>query len=148
MRVLFCGGRTYDDADSIVKVVALLDRSRVTVLHGGASGLDTLVDVNARMLGYDVEVFPAEWSKHGRAAGPIRNQYMLDSNVDIVFAFPGGAGTADMVGRAVDAGVMVVKVVSECREAAQDDGEFLPGLAALMARPSPFDDSERREGER
>ena len=51
---------------------------------------------------------PARWAELGRRAGPIRNQEMLDLWVpDGVVAFPGGAGTADMVARARAACVTV-----------------------------------------
>jgi len=53
----------------------------------------------------------AKWSKHGRAAGPIRNQEMIDEcKPDLVVAFPGGRGTADMVRRAKAAGIRVIEV--------------------------------------
>ena len=46
------------------------------------------------------EVYPALWSTNGKAAGPMRNQYMLDrSYPDLLMAFPGGRGTKDMVSR-------------------------------------------------
>lgn len=48
----------------------------------------------------------AEWQAKGRAAGPIRNQLMLDEHTpDALVAFPGGRGTADMVRRATAAGL-------------------------------------------
>ena len=46
----------------------------------------------------------------GHCGGPKRNQMMLDQKPDIVLAFPGGRGTADMIARAEQAGVEVVKV--------------------------------------
>jgi hypothetical protein len=52
----------------------------------------------------------ADWSI-GRKAGPIRNQRMLDEHApDLVVAFPGGRGTADMVRRARKSGVEVAKI--------------------------------------
>ena len=53
---------------------------------------------------------PADWEKWDTAAGPKRNQMMLDQKPDIILAFPGGRGTADMIARAEQAGVEVVKV--------------------------------------
>lgn len=38
-------------------------------------------------------------------AGPIRNSFMLALGPDLVLAFPGGRGTADMVRQASEAGV-------------------------------------------
>ena len=49
----------------------------------------------------------ADWDKHGKAAGPIRNGRMLEWKPDMVVAFAGGAGTANMVKQAEAAGVIV-----------------------------------------
>jgi hypothetical protein len=57
-----------------------------------------------------VAVFPADWETHGRAAGPIRNQAMLDEGKPyLVIAFWDGKskGTLDMISRATRAGVPV-----------------------------------------
>ena len=54
-------------------------------------------------------------SPNGYRAGPIRNQEMLDKGKpDLVIAFPGGKGTADMVGRALRTGVFVYRVPPGC----------------------------------
>ena len=51
---------------------------------------------------------PADWKRYGRGAGPARNQAMLvEFNPQLLVAFPGGKGTADMVRRAQKAGVRV-----------------------------------------
>ena len=56
-------------------------------------------------------VAEADWAKHGRKAGPIRNQRMIDEGrPDLVVAFPGGTGTADMVERARVAGIRVIEI--------------------------------------
>lgn len=52
--------------------------------------------------------FPANWDRFGKAAGPIRNKWMLEyGQPDLVVAFPGGKGTAHMVKIATEAGVAV-----------------------------------------
>jgi hypothetical protein len=84
----------------------------VTVIEGGARGADALAASWVRNPGWEGTVeheqYPAEWSLHGKAAGPIRNQEMLDvGKPDVVYAFPGGRGTADMVRRANKAGIEV-----------------------------------------
>ena len=50
--------------------------------------------------------FPADWDKHGRAAGPIRNAQMA-RYADAVALFPGGRGTASMRRVAEKAGITV-----------------------------------------
>jgi len=81
------------------------------VISGCARGADTLGESWASANGIPVEKYPALWDVHGRGAGPIRNQLMLDDGKpDGVVAFPGGSGTADMVGRAKAADVWVFEV--------------------------------------
>jgi hypothetical protein len=58
-----------------------------------------------------------DWKTHGKAGGPIRNQMMLDDyKPQVVIAFPGGSGTADMVRRAhATQGIDVIEVKPNCR---------------------------------
>ncbi len=58
-------------------------------------------------------VFKADWSKHGKAAGPIRNRRMLEEGKpDLVIALQGGKGTASMIALAREAGVRVLLTVA------------------------------------
>lgn len=108
MRVIVCGGRDYDDR---ARVYAELDAlSPDVVIEGGANGADYCAYrwVREKRGCEGWERYEAEWDKHGRGAGPLRNQRMLDEGKpDLVLAFPGGRGTADMVRRAERAGVPV-----------------------------------------
>jgi predicted Fe-Mo cluster-binding NifX family protein len=115
MRVIVCGGRNYTEEEVIRKRLALLrdEHPDAIVIHGAAPGADAWSGYVAGTLGLTVEVHPANWAKHGRAAGPIRNQEMLDSGVDLVIAFPGGRGTEDMIKRAERAGVEVQQVAGD-----------------------------------
>src|SRR5690606_30354012 len=72
--------------------------------------LHDALPILARELGWHVVAYPADWRRHGRAAGPIRNQEMADAGADLCIAFPGGRGTADMVRRARAAGIPVRSV--------------------------------------
>lgn len=110
MRVLVCGGRDYHESDTVWML--LNDFAPTVVIHGACPrGADKAADQWAKRMRRSVEAFPADWDTHGRAAGPIRNQRMLDEGKpDLVLAFPGGRGTADMVRRAKKAGVRVIEV--------------------------------------
>ena len=113
MRIIVCGGRDYDDRGTVVRLLILVAEhlgQNLTIVHGAARGADTLVGEVAGELGLEVEPHPADWKTHGKAAGPIRNQQMLDAGADLVIAFPGGKGTADMVERARKAGIVVLEV--------------------------------------
>lgn len=112
MRVLVTGGRDYSDAEAVWYWLDVLNAENQIdyVIHGGASGADTLASDWADMNGITQRVVFADWAAHGRAAGPMRNQAMLDSHFPtLVVAFPGGRGTADMVKRAKAAGIEVIQ---------------------------------------
>jgi hypothetical protein len=112
MRVLVCGGRTFGDWELLVGVLDGLKPMQASVIiHGAAPGADTLAGRWAELRRVPIESFPAEWEKHGRAAGPIRNAQMLaEGKPDLVVAFPGGRGTANMCKQARAAGVEVLEV--------------------------------------
>jgi YspA, cpYpsA-related SLOG family len=108
MKVIVCGGRDYSDRAHIFSVLdAIHAQAPITILmHGNARGADSLADEWAAGKVKTAAFTPA-WEEHGRAAGPLRNQEMLDAGPDLVIAFPGGRGTADMVKRAKSVGVEV-----------------------------------------
>lgn len=117
MIVIVVGGRKSDPR----KVMRWLDQhayetpmweglSIHTIIHGGAKGADEGADQWGKAKGIPVIVYPADWEVHGKAAGPMRNQAMIDSKPDLVIAFPGGKGTADCVRRAKAAGIRVIEV--------------------------------------
>jgi hypothetical protein len=135
MKILVCGPRDWTNER---KVRVVLSRAtgiqdvHYTIIHGACpTGVDAFADAWAKTAGVDwalasrpsVERFPADWEKHGKAAGPMRNQAMIDSKPDVVIAFAWVAsdmriltpGTRDCVARALRAG-LVVHVVPVLRE--------------------------------
>lgn len=112
MRVLVTGGSDFDERELLFRVLnEQHGRTRFTLLiHGGASGADRLAGEWADANGVDVQVEAPNWKKYGRAAGLIANGEMIRQNPDLVIAFPGGKGTADMVKRADAAGLLVLRV--------------------------------------
>lgn len=112
MRLLICGGRDFADRAMFARAMTLqcLHRRPTVIIEGGARGADALAREWAKHRGVENETYPADWKAHGRAAGPMRNQRMLEiGRPDMVMAFPGGPGTADMVRRAEVAGVQVIR---------------------------------------
>ena len=129
MRVLVCGGRRWGwaryDASKTLQMLAAAQRRQTyavldsiheqgaidVVINGDAKGADRLSSQWAGERDVEIVRFPADWGTHGRAAGPIRNEEMLRvGRPDIVVAFPGGHGTANMIGQALDANVEVLNV--------------------------------------
>lgn len=108
-RVLVCGGRDYRDLAHVTQVLDGLTPVPTLIMHGAARGADECGWRWACKRFVPDKAFPADWKKHGRAAGPMRNQQMIDEGKpNLVVAFPGGAGTADMVRRAKAADVPVM----------------------------------------
>lgn len=113
MRVLVCGGRDFNDKDMLESLLDEIHRQcYITLLiDGGASGADGLARLWAKDNTIEVMTFGAEWEIYGKSAGPIINKKMpREGNPDMVVAFPGGVGTANMVRISEDAGVEVVLV--------------------------------------
>lgn len=114
MRVLVCGGRDFSDRAFIERALASLAKVECidAVIEGNASGVDRIAGFWARQRDIPNLKFTAEWDRLGRAAGPIRNQRMIEEGrPDLVIAFPGGRGTADMVRRAKAAGIKVEEIL-------------------------------------
>ena len=113
MRVLICGGRSYNDWERFISAMDEVYRTNTIdlVIHGAATGTDSMADRWAGYARINQMAFPADWKKFSRSAGPKRNQQMLDEGKpDLVVKFPGGKGTEDCVRRAKLAGI-AVKVV-------------------------------------
>lgn len=113
LKILVTGGRGYADAEAVSGTLdfyaSLL--GDFELIEGGATGADYLAREWFR-LRYNREptTVEADWNTYGKAAGGIRNQKMLDDHKpDLVIAFPGGSGTADMTRRAREAGVQVIE---------------------------------------
>lgn len=81
------------------------------VIHGGAMGADLLAKKWAENRNVPSQEFKAHWGKMGKAAGHLRNARMIEEGKpDLVIAFPGERGTANMVKQAEAAGIPVHKI--------------------------------------
>ena len=113
LRVLVCGGRDYQNSDIAYQALdwIKLHWGIATIIYGGASGADELGVGWAEHRCVSAELYRADWNAHGKAAGPIRNQRMIDEGrPNFVVAFPGGRGTADMINRARKARIRVMEI--------------------------------------
>ncbi len=119
MRVLVCGGRDFSDTAWLYRVLDDLAKRETIdcIIEGDARGADRIAGYWAKKNRVDLKLFPADWAGNGKAAGPIRNQQMLDEGrPDLVIAFPGGVGTRDMVTRAKTASVQVFQPTNSKRD--------------------------------
>lgn len=84
------------------------------LVHGAAPGADSVASELGEHIADAVIPIPADWKAHGRAAGPLRNQKMLDKHrPDVVYAFRCAGksnGTDDMIRRSRAEGIPVFLV--------------------------------------
>jgi len=124
MRLCISGSRDFVNLWKVEEVLKLLPRDTV-IIHGAARGVDTAADRAAHKLGLAVEPHPADWSKHGRSAGMIRNREMLEG-ADKLIAFWNGMspGTQGALQIAADLGIEALVIDDEAvRPQKTDDQE-------------------------
>lgn len=127
--LLVCGGRNYRNAVHVFRTLDALHAEHAfrQMIQGGATGADALAKDWAKTKPEIVRwTCRADWAdlshpdaiirtradgtQYDARAGHRRNARMLQWKPDLVVAFPGGAGTADMVAQARAAGVEVMEV--------------------------------------
>ena len=114
MKILVCGGRDYNQKKTVFSTLDMIheDYPIKCLVHGAATGADTLGAQWAETREVEQKPYPADWDRYKNAAGPIRNALMLKDNPDIelVVVFPGGRGTNNMRTKAEKAGIQVLLV--------------------------------------
>ena len=102
-RVVIAGCRDYNNYDEVKPYIdfCLSDikkENNIVIVSGGACGADAIGERYAEENGFLLEHYPAEWSKYGRAAGPIRNKKMAEiSDYVICFWDEKSKGTQSMI---------------------------------------------------
>jgi hypothetical protein len=107
IKVIIAGGRDFDDYERVYNILFTYPTDSI-VVSGTARGADALGEKAAAALGLDVMPFPADWDKHGKGAGFIRNNEMA-KYADVLIAFWDGEsrGTHNMIHTALDHGLEV-----------------------------------------
>ena len=128
MRLLVTGGRDFTNRAALWLALDALNPD--VLIHGAALGADTLASQwvrqatwwNNKMERYNPfedyreiaePCTQAQWDEFGGIAGAMRNARMLKHRPDLVLACPGGRGTSDMIHRAHDAGIPVLRLFVE-----------------------------------
>jgi hypothetical protein len=129
VRACVCGPRNWTDAWPIVCALTIIraeweagrsmgdwpDRDLPTLVHGAARGADSMAAALAGDGGFLIEAHPADWERHGKASGHIRNREMLQSGLDLVIGVAPRTGltigTKNMIGASRSAGVRTLVLV-------------------------------------
>lgn len=71
------------------------------IISGGATGADSLAELYAKANNIPTIIFKPDWTKFGKAAGPIRNTEIVNACTNLI-AFPSrsGKGTQDSITKA------------------------------------------------
>lgn len=116
-RVIIAGSRKYNDyqklkekCDRILSEKFADSNIEIIIVSGHASGADALGERYADERGLKKEIYPADWDKYGRAAGPRRNAEMA-AVADALIAFPregeANRGTRSMITLAKEKGLLI-----------------------------------------
>lgn len=113
MKLIIAGGRDYDlgpkEWEWLNELAKSLPSPIDEVVQGGATGADWGGEEWALDQDIGVRTFKPDWTKNGKAAGPIRNREMAEYATPdgAVALFPGGRGTASMRREAERAGLRI-----------------------------------------
>lgn len=153
MIAIFCGSREWTDKAAVKRVMERLKQSPHqldTVIHGAQRGADTIAGQVAEELGLGVIPVPAEWDAYGRAAGPKRNDRMLDMLLKGALTYNQpvhcvgfhhdsrlGVGTRDMVRKCLKERVRCSVYLTPTPTMMRSSGEFVCRTCKLPYRKHP-----------
>jgi hypothetical protein len=112
-KILVTGGRKFSDKEAIYNALDLyiINPGSTCIIHGGADGADTLAEEYCEEYGIPSMVMFPRWTKFNKAAGTIRNRWMIEfGQPTMALAFPGGTGTANMVSQLRKAGIEPIMI--------------------------------------
>ncbi|MEK0324671.1 MAG: DUF2493 domain-containing protein [Nitrosopumilus sp.] len=110
MRVIVAGGRDFEDYAMLRACLEFTLEPDDEIVSGTAKGADTLGERYAKEYDVPLHKFPAEWERHGKAAGPIRNRQMAEYGDKLVAFLTENklaGGTKDMIIEALKKGLEV-----------------------------------------
>lgn len=108
MKVIVAGSRHIDDYELVRRAIQESRFDISEIVSGGARGVDQLGERYANEVGVPVKRFEADWSQHGKAAGPLRNAEMAQYADALVLVWDGKSkGSANMRQQALARGLQV-----------------------------------------
>lgn len=126
LRILVCGGRHFADYDLLEKtindIVFESGCSDIEIVSGHCVGADRLGELYAEKYNVPVKIFPAEWKKYGKHAGPIRNKQMVDyisgfeNKAVVAFVSANTKGTRNTIALAGKANIRVYQFEYEVKK--------------------------------
>ena len=91
MKIAVVGSRSFPNKVFVKDTVkSFLVHPTYTIVSGGARGVDTWAEEVAKELGLNTIIFKADWDNHGKSAGFMRNEKIINE-ADLVLAFWDGS---------------------------------------------------------
>lgn len=111
-KIIIAGGREFSDYELLAleakTFIEEIDTDIVEIVSGKARGADSLGEKWAKEQGHTIKEFPADWEKHGRSAGYLRNSEMANYATHCLCFWDGKSkGTKHMIDLATKKGLMV-----------------------------------------
>ena len=106
VRIGIVGSRSITSSEYVFSVLdfylsRLLEENEVVIVSGGAVGVDSLGAQWAELRKLKTEIYLPDWQTHGKKAGFLRNQQIIDNSDYLIAITTGSNGTADSIKRAV-----------------------------------------------
>lgn len=90
------------------QVIEKLGKMPDLIISGGAPGADTLAEKWAAEHKIKTKIFPADWAKYGKSAGPKRNTEIVNAATHLLaFLAEDSVGTRDSIKKAEDREIRV-----------------------------------------
>lgn len=117
MKTIIAGSRTITDYDVVLEVIKKSNLEITEVVSGVAQGVDTLGITYAYNNDIPIAQFPANWNKHGKSAGYIRNVEMAQYADALIAVWDGKSkGTKNMIEIANKRNLKVyIEIISKIR---------------------------------
>ena len=89
MKVIIAGSRSIYDYQVVVDAIEDCGFQFTEIVSGGAKGVDSTAERLAFMFDMPFRLFKADWGKHGKSSGPIRNRQMAQYADALVLVWDG-----------------------------------------------------------
>ena len=107
MKCIIAGSRTITDKKLVLKAIEDSKIEITEIISGHANGVDKIGEQISYDLGIDLVIFPANWKKWGKSAGPIRNKKMLERAEAAIIVHNCSSGSVHMAKIAREKGINV-----------------------------------------
>jgi len=106
------GGRDHNNPELIGRILSAVDPKGI-IVGDCPTGVDLYVRAWCERNRINFTVFEADWCEYGKAAGPLRNEDMIDFALKmnaILLSFKGGKGTKNCTDYARSKNMIVMEI--------------------------------------